>query len=256
MRLIDRHGDSGYTALELLVVMAIISLVFTTAVVYFHPFVKTMKIRTAASDMSTLMKIARAAAVTSRVNCTLQIVTDPDSNDYLVGTSPRVLWRSPDFGPAFKDIKPPIRSVVVYYSNPDPDKMGIPLSPSELPKGADNVFVRWFTPLPSGVLWMNEEGLLSSDEKEINGLRIVFNKYGAIAWKSDPSTPDGIIKMGGELKNNVIKLVEEDTSTEAEGNQIVKYLVITPATGSCKIMDYDPFWKYAGSDPGGMNWSW
>ena len=79
----DDRSSAGYTALELLVVMAIISLVFTSAIVYFNPFTKTARARTAANDMADLMRAARASAITNRSYCTVQIIVHPELDGFL-----------------------------------------------------------------------------------------------------------------------------------------------------------------------------
>jgi len=236
MKTLRKKSRAGYTALELLVVIAIVSMVFTSALVYFHPFMKTAKTKTAATDMAGYMRVARTAAVTRRTYCTFQVITNPHDSGFL-GKTPRELWED-DFSDVFKEVKPPANSVVAYFS----DKDGIPVNSP--PEGEDSIFALYFQELPANMMWTNYVSSTDDDptnedltsEEPINGLRIVFNNRGAIEKiLPDPTTA---------LQHNTIKAVERTTSEEALGTQVVRYMILVQGTGAVRIMSHQEFEDY------------
>ena len=225
------RDSAGFSALELLVVMVIVSMVFTTAIVFFNPFTKTARTRTASSDMADLLRLARNSAIIQRTDCTLQIITNPEGTSYL-GVSPQSMWVS--FGETFEDVKPPSYCVVIYFSNPA--ILGQPLDTSQLPQGIASPFVKWFTPLPTGVSWMNAKDPPS--DEEINGIRFVFDKRGALRCIMAPTEmPFDSSGQKDRLPDMAIKIVEQSTAQDDKDAQLLKYLVLIPATGSVRILD-------------------
>jgi len=141
-----------------------------------------------------------------------------------------------DYGDAFQDVKPPMNSMVVYFS----DDKGEPKKP---PQGEESVFVLFFTRLPDNILWTTCPDPSSGEEpKEINGLRIVFDNRGAIR------------EISPELVNNAMKVVESSTAQDALEDQLLQYIVLVTGTGSVRIMNQKQFDTYLGLLETGEEW--
>jgi type IV fimbrial biogenesis protein FimT len=69
---------SGFTVVELLVVLAVLAIFFAIGVPNFMSWIPKYRLKSAARDLYSNMQLAKMTAVKSNTNCSITYSTDPD----------------------------------------------------------------------------------------------------------------------------------------------------------------------------------
>ena len=97
----DRHDEDGFSASEMLVVVAIIGIMVLVTTPQLLNFWNSMKVRTAAHRMMSSLRLCRQAAVSKRTDVLMQVqrtqgATQPTYKAWEERSSPRNLVRNPN----------------------------------------------------------------------------------------------------------------------------------------------------------------